>query len=50
MFLLALLYAFIWWGAVATGAAAILLIVLRSLFIYTDVNPFTWHARNVRPW
>ena len=46
--ILALIYTFIWWAAVALGAAGILLILLRSLFLYTDVNPFTWHARNVR--
>ena len=46
--ILALIYAFIWWAAVALGAAGILLIIVRSLFLYTDVNPFTWHARNVR--
>lgn len=46
--ILGLIYAFIWWAAVAIGAAGILLIILRSLFLYIDVNPFTWHARNVR--
>ena len=46
--ILALIYSFIWWAAVALGAAGILLIILRSLFLYMDVNPFTWHARNVR--
>src|SRR5205085_5982953 len=46
--ILALVYAFIWWAAVALGAAGILLIILRSIFLYVDVNPFTWHARNVR--
>lgn len=46
--ILALIYTFIWWAAVALGAAGILLIILRSLFLYVDVNPFTWHARNVR--
>ncbi len=45
---LALIYTFIWWAAVAIGAAGILLIILRSIFLYVDVNPFTWHARNVR--
>ena len=46
--ILALVYAFIWWASVALGAAGILLIILRSIFLYVDVNPFTWHARNVR--
>jgi len=48
MFILGLIYSFIWCAATAIGAAGILLIVLRSIFIYADVNPFTWHARNVR--
>ena len=46
--ILALVYTFVWWGAVALGAAGTLLIILRSLFLYIDVNPFTWHARHVR--
>jgi YggT family protein len=48
MFILAALYSFIWWGCMAVGAAGIILIVLRSLFLHLDVNPFTWHALNVR--
>src|ERR1051325_11615070 len=48
MVILGLIYSFIWWTATAIGAAGILLIVLRSIFNYADVNPFTWHARNVR--
>jgi YggT family protein len=48
MIILGLIYAFIWWAASAIGAAGILLIILRSLFLYADVNPFTWHAHNVR--
>ena len=48
MFILATLYQLIWYAAIAIGAAGILLIVLRSLFLYLDVNPFTWHARQVR--
>ena len=46
--ILELIYDFIWWAAVALGAAGALLIILRSLFLYVDVNPFTWHARNLR--
>jgi YggT family protein len=48
MLALALIYSLIRWAVIATIMAAILLILLRSLFIYLDVNPFTWHARNVR--
>jgi YggT family protein len=47
MSVLALLYAFFTWGVIAVVAAASLLIVLRSLFNYMDVNPFTWSARTV---
>lgn len=45
---LALTYSFIRWAVIATVMAAIVLILLRSLFNYIDANPFSWHARNVR--
>ncbi len=45
---LALVYSFVRWGVTAVIIAGIVLILLRSLFNYVDVNPFTWHARNVR--
>jgi YggT family protein len=48
MLALALVYSFIRWAVIATIMAAIVLIILRSIFNYIDVNPFTWHARNVR--
>ena len=48
MVLLGLTYSFIWWAAVALAVAGTLLIIVRVIFNYTDVNPFTWHARNVR--
>jgi YggT family protein len=48
MLALALVYSFIRWAVTAVVMAAIVLILLRSLFNYIDVNPFTWHARNVR--
>lgn len=48
MLALALIYTFIRWGVTAVIMAGILLIILRSFFNYIDVNPFTWHARNVR--
>ena len=48
MTVLASIYFFVWWAATAMGAAGIILIVLRAVFNYLDVNPFTWHARNVR--
>ena len=38
---------FITWGIIAVTSAAILLILLRSLFKYLDLNPFTWSVRTV---
>lgn len=48
MLVLSLINSFVVWGVTAIIVAAIVLIILRSLFIYWDVNPFTWQARNVR--
>src|SRR2546430_16742713 len=48
MLVLALINSFLRWAITAMVVAGILLIILRSIFDYTDVNPFTWHARNVR--
>ena len=48
MLALTLINSFIYWAVTATVMAGIGLILLRSLFVYIDVNPFTWHARNVR--
>jgi YggT family protein len=42
------IYTFVTWGVTALIVAAIILILLRSLFNYLDVNPFTWSAINVR--
>jgi len=39
---------FVWWGTTAVIVAGIVLILLRSLFNYTDANPFKWSVRNVR--
>jgi YggT family protein len=39
---------FISLGVTAVIVAAIILILLRSLFRYLDVNPFTWAAINVK--
>ena len=39
---------FIFSGVIAVVVAAIALILLRSLFIYTDKNPFTWSAITVK--
>jgi YggT family protein len=48
MLVITSLYQFITWGVTAVIVAAILLIVLRSLFNYMDVNPFKWSPRTVR--
>jgi len=48
MLALGLIYSFIRWAITAMIMAGIVLVILRSLFNYLDVNPFTWHARNVR--
>ncbi len=42
------LFLFITWGVTAVIVAAIMLIVLRSLFNYLDVNPFKWSALTLR--
>lgn len=42
------LFLFFTWGVTAVIVAAIVLILLRSLFNYMDVNPFNWSARTVR--
>jgi YggT family protein len=39
---------FVYFGVVAVILAGIFLILLRSLFRQMDVNPFTWHAINVK--
>ena len=43
-----LLYLFISRAVVAVMVAAIVLILLRSLFNYLQANPFTWSAINLR--
>ena len=42
------IFLFITWGVTAIIVAAIVLILLRSLFNYIDVNPFNWSALTVR--
>lgn len=39
---------FIYFGVLAIIAAGVLLILLRSLFRYMDVNPFTWSAITIK--
>jgi len=46
--MLASIYSFIASAVITMAAVGVVLIVLRSLFNYTDVNPFTWSARTLR--
>ncbi|HEY3104216.1 MAG TPA: YggT family protein [Pyrinomonadaceae bacterium] len=39
---------FLYFGVIAVTVAGVLLILLRSLFRYMDVNPFTWKAITVK--
>ena len=48
MLIIQLLFQFITRGAIAIIVAAILLIVLRSIFNYMDVNPFSWLSVTLR--
>lgn len=48
MLILHTAYLFITWGVTAAIVAATVLILLRSLFIYMDVNPFKWSSINIR--
>jgi YggT family protein len=42
------IFLFFTWGVTAMIVAAIVLIVLRSIINYMDVNPFSWLAINLR--
>jgi len=48
MFIVRSIFLFITYGTIAIIVAAIVLILLRSLFNYLDVNPFNWSALTVR--
>jgi YggT family protein len=48
MLIIKTLFQFISWGVTAIIVAAILLIVLRSVFNYLDRNPFSWSAVTLR--
>jgi YggT family protein len=48
MLLIQTLFSFITWGVTAIIVAGIVLIVLRSLVNYLDVNPFSWLAITLR--
>jgi YggT family protein len=48
MQIISTLFLFITWGVTAIIVAAIVLIVLRSIFNYMDGNPFSWSAVTLR--
>lgn len=48
MLIIKSLFQFVTWGITALIVSAILLIVLRSLLNYMEVNPFTWLMINLR--
>jgi len=48
MLIIQSLFQFITWGVTAIIVAAIVLIVLRSLVSYMDLNPFSWLAVTLR--
>lgn|SRR6516162_271763 len=48
MSIIALIYTFITYGVTAVIVAVIALVLLRTVFNYADVNPFTWSALNLR--
>jgi YggT family protein len=48
MTVLTLIYFFIRTAAILLVVAGVSLVVLRAIFDYANVNPFTWHFRNVR--
>jgi YggT family protein len=45
---LGLIYFFIRTAITLMVVAGVALVVLRAIFDYAEVNPFTWHYRNVR--
>lgn len=48
MSIIALIYTFITYGVTAVIVAVIVLVLLRTVFNYADVNPFTWSALTIR--
>jgi len=48
MIALGLIYFFIRTALTLMVAVGVVLVILRAIFDYTEVNPFTWHYRNVR--
>jgi YggT family protein len=48
MIALGLIYFVIWTALTLALGVAVALVILRAIFDYAEVNPFTWHYRNVR--
>jgi YggT family protein len=48
MLILKTIYVVVFWAVAAMTAAGIALIILRAIFNYADVNPFTWSAINIK--
>jgi YggT family protein len=48
MIALGLIYFFIRTAITLMMVVGVALVILRAIFDYTEVNPFTWHYRNVR--
>jgi YggT family protein len=48
MLALGVIYFFIRTAITLTVVVGVVLVILRAIFDYSQVNPFTWHYRNVR--
>ena len=48
MITLGRIYLFIWYALILMLVAGSALVIVRTIFDYSDVNRFTWHYRNVR--
>jgi YggT family protein len=48
MIALSRIYFFTWYALTLMLAVGVVLVILRAVFDYSEVNPFTWHYRNVR--
>ena len=48
MSIIALIYTFLTYGVTAVIVAVIVLVLLRTVFNYADVNPFTWSSLTIR--
>src|ERR1051325_12140303 len=48
MIAIGLIYFFIRTAITLMAVAGVVLVILRAIFDYSEVHPFTWHYRNVR--